>query len=89
LESECRSAEPFQERASLIVEEKPQSIPERTMRIPTKGVGRLSELEQSVRDRWWMQLFVAVKENLRKADADGTTGYAHCDRLKELDKCQA
>jgi hypothetical protein len=89
LESECRSAEPFQERASLIVEEKPQSIPERAMRIPTKGVGRSANFKKSVRDRWWTPLFLAVKENLRKADASGTTGYAHCDRLKELDKCQA
>jgi len=89
LESECRFAEPFQERASLIVEEKPQSIPERAVRIPTKGVWPLSELQQSVRDRWWMPLFLAVKRNLRKTDARETTGYAHCDRLKELDECQA
>jgi hypothetical protein len=53
-----------------------------------EGNWPLSELQQSVRDRWWMPLFLAVKENLRKADAGGTTGYAHCDRLKELDKYQ-
>jgi len=55
----------------------------------TKGVGRAAEFKQSGQDGWWMPPFVAVKENLRKADGGGTTGYAHCDRLKEAEKGQA